>query len=89
VNRDRAASEKAIAALETQGFKAVMFTVDAVAPGKRELDQRAKGDIGAAVSTRAEQPPIVNAADASIIGARAERRGRGCWPGRGACACAH
>jgi L-lactate dehydrogenase (cytochrome) len=51
MNRDRAASEKAISGLADKGFKAIMLTVDASVAGKRELDQRAKGDVGAAVSS--------------------------------------
>ena len=31
-------------AVEAQGFRAIMVTVDAAVPGKRELDQRAKGE---------------------------------------------
>lgn len=44
MNKDRAASEALIKRIEGQGFKAIMLTVDAAVPGKRELDQRAKGD---------------------------------------------
>ena len=44
INKDRAASEKLIRGLESDGFSAVMLTVDAAMPGKRELDQRTKGD---------------------------------------------
>ncbi|GBE87570.1 FMN-dependent dehydrogenase-domain-containing protein [Sparassis latifolia] len=44
LNKDRSASEALIKRVEKQGFKAVMFTVDASVPGKRELDQRAKED---------------------------------------------
>jgi isopentenyl diphosphate isomerase/L-lactate dehydrogenase-like FMN-dependent dehydrogenase len=51
MNRDRSASETLIKRIEAQGFKAVMLTVDAAVAGKRELDQRAKGDVGTAVST--------------------------------------
>lgn len=49
MNRDRAASEKLIRSLESRGFSAIMLTVDAAVAGKRELDQRAKGDVGSAV----------------------------------------
>jgi L-lactate dehydrogenase (cytochrome) len=49
MNKDRAASEKLIRSLESRGFKAIMLTVDAAVAGKRELDQRAKGDVGSAV----------------------------------------
>ncbi|KAI0251317.1 FMN-dependent dehydrogenase-domain-containing protein [Lactifluus subvellereus] len=44
MNKDRAASEKLIRGLESDGFSAIMLTVDAAVPGKRELDQRTKGD---------------------------------------------
>ena len=46
MNKDRAASEKLIRRLEGDGFSAIMLTVDAAMPGKRELDQRTKGDWG-------------------------------------------
>lgn len=49
MNRDRAASARLIPTLEAKGFSAIMLTVDAAVAGKRELDQRAKGDIGSAV----------------------------------------
>ena len=44
MNRDRAASEALIKRIEREGFKALILTVDSACPGKRELDQRAKGD---------------------------------------------
>ncbi len=44
MNRDRAATERAIRGLQNEGFYAIMLTVDAAMPGKRELDQRTKGD---------------------------------------------
>ncbi|KZT70521.1 hypothetical protein DAEQUDRAFT_725456 [Daedalea quercina L-15889] len=44
LNKDRAASEVLIKKIEAQGFKAIMLTVDAAVPGKRELDQRAKDE---------------------------------------------
>lgn len=44
MNRDRLASENLIKRLELLGFKALILTVDAAVPGKRERDQRAKGD---------------------------------------------
>ncbi|KAF8272517.1 FMN-dependent dehydrogenase [Lactarius quietus] len=44
MNKDRKASEKLIRSLERDGFSAIMLTVDAAMPGKRELDQRAQGD---------------------------------------------
>jgi L-lactate dehydrogenase (cytochrome) len=44
INKDRAASEKLIQGLESDGFSAIMLTVDAAMPGKRELDRRTKGD---------------------------------------------
>jgi L-lactate dehydrogenase (cytochrome) len=49
VNRDRAVNAKSIPELAAQGYKAIMVTVDAVVAGKRELDQRAKGDLGSSV----------------------------------------
>lgn len=44
MNKDRVAAEKLIRSLERNGFSAIMLTVDAAMPGKRELDQRAQGD---------------------------------------------
>jgi L-lactate dehydrogenase (cytochrome) len=44
MNKDRAATEKAVRRLQNDGFSAIMLTVDAAMPGKRELDQRTKGD---------------------------------------------
>ncbi|KAI9448122.1 FMN-dependent dehydrogenase-domain-containing protein [Lactarius indigo] len=44
MNKDRVAAEKLIRGLERDGFSAIMLTVDAAMPGKRELDQRTKGD---------------------------------------------
>ncbi|KAI5124988.1 hypothetical protein M0805_007413 [Coniferiporia weirii] len=44
MNRDRAASEALIKRVEREGFKAIILTVDSAVPGKRELDQWAKGD---------------------------------------------
>ena len=44
MNKDRMAAEKLIRSLERDGFSAIMLTVDAAMPGKRELDQRTKGD---------------------------------------------
>lgn len=44
VNKDRAASEALVKRLAKEGFAALMFTVDAAVPGKRELDQRSKGE---------------------------------------------
>jgi L-lactate dehydrogenase (cytochrome) len=58
MNKDRKASEKLIKSLESRGFSAIMLTVDAAVAGKRELDQRAKGDIGSAVSAIAFLCPV-------------------------------
>jgi L-lactate dehydrogenase (cytochrome) len=44
INKDRAASENLIQGLESDGFSAIMLTVDAAMPGKREQDRRTKGD---------------------------------------------
>jgi len=44
MNKDRVAAEKLIRSLEIDGFSAIMLTVDAAMPGKRELDRRTKGD---------------------------------------------
>ena len=44
LNKDCAASERLVRKAEAQGFRAIMVTVDAAVPGKRELDQRAKGE---------------------------------------------
>ena len=44
MNKDHAATERAVRGLQDHGFSAIMLTVDAAVPGKRELDQRTKGD---------------------------------------------
>ncbi|KAI0268354.1 FMN-dependent dehydrogenase-domain-containing protein [Gloeopeniophorella convolvens] len=44
MNKDRVAAEKLIRRLESDGFSAIMLTVDSAMPGKREMDQRTKGD---------------------------------------------
>jgi L-lactate dehydrogenase (cytochrome) len=44
MNKDRAVTEKVIRGLQSNGFSAIMLTVDAAMPGKRELDQRTTGD---------------------------------------------
>lgn len=44
VNRDRKASEVLIKQVDKEGFKGIIFTVDAAVAGKRELDQRSKGN---------------------------------------------
>ena len=44
VNKDRALSEALVKRIAKEGFAALMFTVDAAVPGKRELDQRSKGE---------------------------------------------
>lgn len=44
MNRDRAVTEKVVRGLQSNGFSAIMLTVDAAMPGKRELDQRTIGD---------------------------------------------
>lgn len=43
-NRNRHETKVLIANVEREGFKAIIFTVDAPVPGKRERDQRAKGE---------------------------------------------
>jgi L-lactate dehydrogenase (cytochrome) len=43
MNRDREASEATLRRVEKSGFDAVVLTVDAAVPGKREKDQRTKG----------------------------------------------
>ena len=45
MNRERSASEALIQRVEREGFTAIMLTVDAAVPGKREKDQRAKGNV--------------------------------------------
>jgi L-lactate dehydrogenase (cytochrome) len=47
--KDREMCKNLIQDAENRGFVALMLTVDAVVAGKRELDQRAKGNIGTAV----------------------------------------
>jgi L-lactate dehydrogenase (cytochrome) len=44
MNRERDQSEALIKRVEREGFTAIMLTVDAAVPGKREKDQRAKGN---------------------------------------------
>ncbi|KAI0050189.1 hypothetical protein FA95DRAFT_658966 [Auriscalpium vulgare] len=44
MNKDRAASQTLISGLAAAGFAALILTVDAAVPGKRELDQRTKGE---------------------------------------------
>jgi isopentenyl diphosphate isomerase/L-lactate dehydrogenase-like FMN-dependent dehydrogenase len=44
MNRSRAASEELLRKVEQVGFDAIFLTVDAAVPGKRERDQRVKGD---------------------------------------------
>ncbi len=44
MNKDRAVTEKVVRELQSTGFSAIMLTVDAAMPGKRELDQRTTGD---------------------------------------------
>jgi L-lactate dehydrogenase (cytochrome) len=44
MNRDRTMTEKVVRELQSKGFSAVMLTVDAAMPGKRELDQRTIGE---------------------------------------------
>jgi L-lactate dehydrogenase (cytochrome) len=44
MNRDRVVTEKVVRGLQSNGFSAIMLTVDAAMPGKRELDQRTIGD---------------------------------------------
>jgi len=44
MNKDRTVTENVIRRLQNDGFSAIMLTVDAAMPGKRELDQRTKGD---------------------------------------------
>ncbi|CAG7849226.1 Cytochrome b2, mitochondrial; AltName: Full=L-lactate dehydrogenase [Cytochrome]; AltName: Full=L-lactate ferricytochrome C oxidoreductase; Short=L-LCR; Flags: Precursor [Serendipita indica DSM 11827] len=44
MNRSRKASEELLRKVEKAGFNAIFLTVDAAVPGKRERDQRVKGD---------------------------------------------
>ena len=44
MNRNREASEAMLHKVEKSGFDVVLLTVDAAVPGKRERDQRMKGD---------------------------------------------
>ena len=44
MNRNREASAAMLRKVEKSGFDAVFLTVDAAVPGKRERDQRVKGD---------------------------------------------
>jgi hypothetical protein len=85
VNKDRAASEKLVRSLESRGFRGIMLTVDAAVPGKRELDQRAKGDVGSAVCLHCPHP--VSRVDCvRLVGTCSKRIVRK-WTGRRACWC--
>lgn len=42
MNKDRGVTEKVVRELQSKGFSAIMLTVDAAMPGKRELDQRTR-----------------------------------------------
>jgi L-lactate dehydrogenase (cytochrome) len=44
MNRSRDASESLLRKVEKVGFDAIFLTVDAAVPGKRERDQRVKGE---------------------------------------------
>ncbi|KAI9512275.1 FMN-dependent dehydrogenase-domain-containing protein [Russula earlei] len=44
MNKDRTKTEKVVRGLQNDGFSAIMLTVDAAVPGKRELDQRTQGE---------------------------------------------
>jgi L-lactate dehydrogenase (cytochrome) len=44
MNRNREASEAMLHKVEESGFDVVLLTVDAAVPGKRERDQRVKGE---------------------------------------------
>jgi L-lactate dehydrogenase (cytochrome) len=44
MNKDRGVTEKVVRESQSNGFSAIMLTVDAAMPGKRELDQRTTGD---------------------------------------------
>ncbi|KAG8903736.1 Cytochrome b2, mitochondrial precursor [Tulasnella sp. 403] len=47
LDRNRANSAKLLHRVEAEGYQAVILTVDSPVPGKRERDQRAKGDFQA------------------------------------------
>lgn len=44
LDRNRANSERLLRRVEKDGYNGIMLTVDSAVPGKRERDQRAKGD---------------------------------------------
>lgn len=44
VNRNRSATAAQVPKLRSQGYSALIVTVDSAVPGNRERDQRAKGD---------------------------------------------
>lgn len=52
MNRNREASEATLHKVEKSGFDVVLLTVDAAVPGKRERDQREKGDFVVSVLSR-------------------------------------
>ncbi|OCB88868.1 hypothetical protein A7U60_g3963 [Sanghuangporus baumii] len=55
LNKDRAASAALIKRVEKEGFKAILLTVDAAVAGKRELDQRAKGNFSGPANSTADK----------------------------------
>ncbi|KZT38365.1 hypothetical protein SISSUDRAFT_986378 [Sistotremastrum suecicum HHB10207 ss-3] len=56
MNRERAASEALVRRVEREGFNAIVLTVDAAVPGKRERDQRAKGNYSGIVPNGSSPP---------------------------------
>lgn len=44
LDRNRANSKRILERVEKEGYSAVILTVDSAVPGKRERDQKAKGD---------------------------------------------
>ncbi|KAL5527651.1 hypothetical protein ACEPAG_6452 [Sanghuangporus baumii] len=53
--QDRGASAALIKRVEKEGFKSILLTVDAAVAGKRELDQRAKGNFSGPANSTADK----------------------------------
>ncbi|KAH8924242.1 putative mitochondrial cytochrome b2 [Atractiella rhizophila] len=69
INANRKSSEELLKKVEEVGYKAVVWTVDAIAPGNREIDERAKFmdeavdvDTGAMNTAKTDAPRSVNQA---------------------------
>ncbi|KAG9035947.1 Cytochrome b2, mitochondrial precursor [Tulasnella sp. JGI-2019a] len=64
LDRHRPNSERLLRRVERDGYKAIMLTVDSAVPGKRERDQRAKGDFQAPATSGADGQGALGVAQA-------------------------